>query len=113
MHAAEQSLGSLIHRSRFHSSGCVRRFQRCRRALDLVSTAAAVPLLLILIVAYILAIVLLGIKLASAALGFGKGDNIAATFCGWQKSLVNGVPTASTLFSPAAMGPVLIPIMIH
>jgi solute carrier family 10 (sodium/bile acid cotransporter), member 7 len=70
-------------------------------------------LLLMLIVAFILAIILLGIKVASVALGFGKQDNVAATFCGSQKSLVSGVPMASALFSAAAMGPVLIPIMIY
>jgi solute carrier family 10 (sodium/bile acid cotransporter), member 7 len=72
-----------------------------------------VLLLLMLIVAFILAIILLGIKVASVALGFGKQDNVAATFCGSQKSLVSGVPMASALFSAAAMGPVLIPIMIY
>jgi sodium/bile acid cotransporter 7 len=72
-----------------------------------------VLLLLMLIVAFILAIVLLSIKAACVALGFGKQDTIAATFCGSQKSLVSGVPMASALFSPAAIGPVLIPIMIY
>ncbi len=73
----------------------------------------SVLLLLMLIVAFILVIVLLGIKVAGVALGFGKQDDIAATFCGSQKSLVSGVPMASALFSAAAMGPVLIPIMIY
>jgi solute carrier family 10 (sodium/bile acid cotransporter), member 7 len=72
-----------------------------------------VLLLLMLTVAFILAIVLLGIKIAGVALGFGRQDDIAATFCGSQKSLVNGVPMASALFSAAAIGPVLIPIMIY
>jgi len=70
-------------------------------------------LLLTLIVAFILAIVLVGINLASVTLGFAKQDTIAAMFCGSQKSLVSGVPMASALFSAAAMGPVLIPIMIY
>lgn len=74
---------------------------------------STVLLPLILIVAVILGTVLLGIKIASFALGFGKQDVIAATFCGSQKSLVSGVPMASALFSAAAMGPVLIPIMIY
>jgi sodium/bile acid cotransporter 7 len=72
-----------------------------------------VLLQLMLIVAFILAIVLLGINLASFTLGVGMRDNIAATFCGSQKSLVSGVPMAGALFSAAAMGPVLIPIMIY
>jgi solute carrier family 10 (sodium/bile acid cotransporter), member 7 len=72
-----------------------------------------VLLRLILIVAFILAIVLLSIKIGGGALGFGKQDEIAAVFCGSQKSLVNGVPMASALFSAAAIGPLLIPIMIY
>ena len=75
--------------------------------------APIVLLQLMLIVAFILAIVLLGINLASFTLGVGMRDNIAATFCGSQKSLVSGVPMAGALFSAAAMGPVLIPIMIY
>jgi len=72
-----------------------------------------VLLLLTFIVAFILAIVLAGTKLASITLGFGKQDTIAAVFCGSQKSLVSGVPMASALFSAAAMGPVLIPMMLY
>jgi solute carrier family 10 (sodium/bile acid cotransporter), member 7 len=68
---------------------------------------------LTLIVVFILTIALLGINVASVALGIGKQDTIAATFCGSQKSLVSGVPMASALFSAAAIGPVLIPIMIY
>jgi solute carrier family 10 (sodium/bile acid cotransporter), member 7 len=74
---------------------------------------STVLLLLTLIVALILAVVLLGIKIAGVALGFGKQDEIAAVFCGSQKSLVNGVPMASALFSAATIGPLLIPIMIY
>jgi solute carrier family 10 (sodium/bile acid cotransporter), member 7 len=67
----------------------------------------------VLIAGFILAIVLLGINVTSTALGFGKQDIVAAMFCGSQKSLVSGVPMASALFSPAAAGPVLVPIMIY
>ncbi len=74
---------------------------------------STVLLLLMLIVGFILAIVLLGIKFACVALGFGNEDISAATFCGSQKSLVSGVPMAIALFSAAAMGPILIPIMIY
>jgi sodium/bile acid cotransporter 7 len=65
------------------------------------------------IVVLLLTIALLGINVASVALGISKQDTIAATFCGSQKSLVSGVPMASALFSAAAIGPVLIPIMIY
>jgi solute carrier family 10 (sodium/bile acid cotransporter), member 7 len=78
---------------------------------DRLPTTVLLPLMLI--VAFILAIVLLVIKIASAILGFEKQDEIASTFCGSQKSLVSGVPMANALFSAAAMGPVLIPIMIY
>ena len=74
---------------------------------------STVLLMLMVIVAFILAIVLLGIKIAAGALGFGKQDEVAAVFCGSQKSLVNGVPMASALFSAAAIGPILIPIIIY
>jgi solute carrier family 10 (sodium/bile acid cotransporter), member 7 len=72
-----------------------------------------VLLSLMLIVAIILAIGLLGIRIASVALSFEKQDNIAAVFCGSQTSLVSGVPMANALFSATAVGPVLIPIMIY
>jgi hypothetical protein len=68
---------------------------------------------LALIVAVILATILLTIKFASSAMDFGLQDEIAAMFCGSQKSLVSGVPIASALFSGAAVGPILIPIMIY
>jgi sodium/bile acid cotransporter 7 len=73
----------------------------------------AMLLLLGLVVAMVLATTLLTIKLASNAIGFGPQDEIAAMFCGSQKSLVSGVPIASALFSSAAVGPILIPIMIY
>jgi len=72
-----------------------------------------VLLLLTIIVAFILVVGLVGINLASVTLGFGRQDTIAAMFCASQKSLVSGVPMASALFTAAAIGPVLIPIMIY
>jgi solute carrier family 10 (sodium/bile acid cotransporter), member 7 len=72
-----------------------------------------VLLLLALIVAFVLATILLTIKFASGAMEFAPQDEIAAMFCGSQKSLVSGVPIASALFSGAAVGPILIPIMIY
>jgi solute carrier family 10 (sodium/bile acid cotransporter), member 7 len=71
-----------------------------------------VLLLLALIVAFVLATILLTIKFVSSAVGFGLQDQITAMFCGSQKSLVSGVPIASALFSGAAVGPILVPIMI-
>jgi solute carrier family 10 (sodium/bile acid cotransporter), member 7 len=68
---------------------------------------------LALIVAFVLVTVLLTIKFVSGAMGFDPQDEIAAMFCGSQKSLVSGVPIASALFSGATVGPILIPIMIY
>jgi len=68
---------------------------------------------LALIVAFVLATILLTIKFASSAMDFGHQDEIAAMFCGSQKSLVSGVPIASALFSGPAVGPILIPIMFY
>lgn len=72
-----------------------------------------VLLSLTLVVAFILAIGLFGIRVASVAFGFAKQDSIAAMFCGSQKSLVSGVPMANALFSSAAVGSVLIPMIIY
>jgi sodium/bile acid cotransporter 7 len=49
----------------------------------------------------------------SRALGLGATDEVAVVFCGSQKSLVSGVPIASALFGGAALGPLLLPIMIY
>lgn len=43
--------------------------------------------------------------------GFGHADQVAAAICGSQKSLVNGVPIASVLFSGPTLGFVVLPIM--
>lgn len=72
-----------------------------------------VLLLLAVIVAFVLATILLTVKFASSAMGLSRQDEIAAMFCGSQKSLVSGVPIAGALFSGDAIGPVLIPIMIY
>lgn len=73
----------------------------------------ATLLVLGVVLALVLAGVLILIRFASVAIGLGQQDEIAATFCGSQKSLVSGVPIASALFSSAVIGPVLIPIMIY
>lgn len=50
--------------------------------------------------------------LLSRRLGFAREDEITAVFCGSKKSLVSGVPMAGVLFSPAMVGPMLLPLMI-
>jgi sodium/bile acid cotransporter 7 len=62
---------------------------------------------------FLLGLVLLVTLLASRALGFDRGDEAALVFCGSQKSLVSGVPIASALVSGAAIGPILLPIMLY
>jgi sodium/bile acid cotransporter 7 len=45
--------------------------------------------------------------------GFGHADEVAAVICGSQKSLVNGIPIASVLFSGPTLGFVVLPIMLY
>ena len=45
--------------------------------------------------------------------GFGHADEVAAVICGSQKSLVNGIPIASVLFSGPTLGFVALPIMLY
>ncbi|RME67075.1 MAG: bile acid:sodium symporter [Alphaproteobacteria bacterium] len=55
----------------------------------------------------------------AASLGAGRwlkltrGDRIALTFCGVQKSLVSGVPFANVLLPTAASGLVMLPLLIY
>lgn len=48
----------------------------------------------------------------SARIGLAKEDRIVMLFAGSKKSLATGVPIASTLFPAAALGPVLLPLML-
>lgn len=45
--------------------------------------------------------------------GLSRADEAAVVLCGAQKSLVTGVPMANVLFSAAAVGVVLLPLMIY
>lgn len=45
-------------------------------------------------------------------LRFSRQDEITIVFCASKKSLATGVPMAQVLFSGAALGPVLLPVMI-
>lgn len=65
----------------------------------------------------ILSLTLLCLVLAATAatarlLGFSKADQIAIVFCGSKKSLASGAPMAAALFTPAAAGVAMIPLMI-
>lgn len=60
----------------------------------------------------LLAVVLSATLWAARTFGFNKEDEITIVFCGSKKSLASGVPMAGVLFPGAALGPVLLPIMI-
>lgn len=70
-------------------------------------------LVLVLVLdAVLLAIVLLATTLLSRALGFSKADEITIVFCGSKKSLASGIPMANILFPGAAVGAIVLPLMI-
>lgn len=60
----------------------------------------------------LLAIVMTCTTLLSRKLGFGREDEIAIVFCGSKKSLVSGVPMAKVLFAGAAIGQIVLPLML-
>lgn len=66
----------------------------------------------LLFVTIILAAALLVTTLAARALRFRKEDEIVIVFCGSKKSLASGVPIAGALFPPAAVGPMILPLML-
>lgn len=45
-------------------------------------------------------------------MGFPREDEIVAVFCGSKKSLASGIPIAQVLFSSAALGPLVLPLML-
>lgn len=60
----------------------------------------------------ILTVVILFNTYAARWLGFNKADEITIVFCGSKKSLANGVPMANVLFPAAAVGVMILPLMI-
>ena len=65
-----------------------------------------------LINAVILAFVLIMTAKTSRFLGFSREDEITIVFCGSKKSLASGVPMASAIFPAAAVGAIVLPIML-
>lgn len=57
-------------------------------------------------------VMVLSIRAARAA-GFPVSDEIVVAFCGTQKGLAAGVPMAALLFPPAAVGLMVLPLMIY
>jgi sodium/bile acid cotransporter 7 len=62
---------------------------------------------------FLLGLVLLVARLVGRSLGLNREDEAALVFCGSQKSLVSGVPIANALVSDAAVGPMLLPMMLY
>ena len=54
-----------------------------------------------------------GAWLLGRLLGLDRGDRIALTFAGAQKSIAMGAPLATVLFAPAVAGIVLLPTLIY
>lgn len=51
---------------------------------------------------------------ASRGLGFSREDEIAALFCGSQKSLANGAPIAKVIFgSSPLLGMIMLPLLLY
>lgn len=73
--------------------------------VQLVILAALCALLLALVMT-------LSIRAARAA-GFPVTDEIVVAFCGTQKGLAAGVPMAALLFPPAAVGLMVLPLMVY
>lgn len=60
----------------------------------------------------LLAVVLVVNTLAARKLGFNLAEEITIVFCGSKKSLANGIPMANVLFPAAAVGAMVLPLMI-
>jgi sodium/bile acid cotransporter 7 len=68
--------------------------------------------LVLVLDAAILAAALVATTAAARLLGFSREDEIAIVFCGSKKSLASGVPMAGALFPAAAVGPIIVPLML-
>jgi sodium/bile acid cotransporter 7 len=60
----------------------------------------------------LLALVLVIVWQLALRLGFSLPDRITILFAGSKKSMASGVPMAQVLFSGAAMGPMILPLII-
>ena len=67
---------------------------------------------LVVVCSALLALVLVLNMWSTRRLGFNRADEVTIVFCGSKKSMATGVPMAGVLFSAAAVGPVLLPLMI-
>lgn len=60
----------------------------------------------------ILGLVMTTTLFAARRLGFSRADEIVILFCGSKKSLASGVPMAGAIFPAAAVGSIILPLMI-
>ncbi|WP_174802852.1 bile acid:sodium symporter family protein [Martelella limonii] len=67
---------------------------------------------LVVINAFMLAVVLTLTMFGSRALGFTRADEIAIVFCGSKKSLASGVPMAGAIFAGQSVGAIVLPLML-
>ncbi len=68
--------------------------------------------IVLLMCAVLLAIVISATTWSARVLGFSREDEIAIVFCGSKKSLASGVPMAGVLFPAAAVGAMIVPLML-
>jgi sodium/bile acid cotransporter 7 len=67
-----------------------------------------------LLCAALFGVVLLALRAACHRLGLSRSDEIAAVFCGTQKSIANGLPIAKALFGALPdLGMVILPMIIY
>lgn len=77
-------------------------------------TVSAVDLLiLVLFCLGLLAIVVVAVRGAARVAKLSQPDEAALVFCGSVKSLITGVPMASVLFPAAAVGAIVLPLMMY
>jgi sodium/bile acid cotransporter 7 len=70
-------------------------------------------IILIGVIATLLLIVVLVLTtLAARLLGMEHGEETVLVFCGSKKSLASGVPMAAAMFPAAAVGPMILPLMM-
>ena len=67
---------------------------------------------LVVVCCVVLGVILLVAALLGKAFGFSLEDRITILFCGSKKSLATGVPMAQVLFGGAAIGVLILPLML-
>ena len=73
---------------------------------------ATTLLVLLALCSALLAVALFATHELGLRLGFSREDQITILFCGSKKSLASGVPMANVLFTSAAVGLVVLPLML-